>query len=209
MENPFMIGKIHEKTYSNSFIIDYKRFIQNKTVLDVGCSSGTVGDHLKNLNCEYIGMDINPIALKEAKRKGESVLLGDAGNIPIPDNYIDIVICQGVIHHTDRPFTCISELVRITKKGGLIFIYVYKKYSPYYFIRKVTYPIRFFNQSFLKSFFLNKHLWNFFADQILTPIAHFYTKKQMEVIFSYFGLIVIDYKKTTLDWGMHFVCKKL
>jgi len=46
----------------------------------------------------------------------------DITNIPINTNSFDIVICYHVLEHVEKDNNAISELFRITKKGGICFI---------------------------------------------------------------------------------------
>ena len=39
----------------------------------------------------------------------------------------DISVCWGVLHHMDDPFSGLKELLRITKSGGEILIFIYAK----------------------------------------------------------------------------------
>lgn len=64
--------------------------------------------------------------------------------LDVPNSQADLTVCMGVIHHTKDPFLAFSELVRITKPGGLIYLSVYNKWHPYYYIvHKATAPIRY------------------------------------------------------------------
>ena len=40
----------------------------------------------------------------------------------IPDNYFDWIVCTEVLEHTLNPFTAVSEMYRILKPGGFVFI---------------------------------------------------------------------------------------
>jgi SAM-dependent methyltransferase len=48
-----------------------------------------------------------------------------ATDLPLEDASADATICWGVLHHVDEPVVAFSELVRITRRGGVILLYVY------------------------------------------------------------------------------------
>lgn len=45
---------------------------------------------------------------------------GDATAIPLPDNSFDVVTCQTVLMHLQRPLDALREMLRILKPGGLL-----------------------------------------------------------------------------------------
>src|SRR3990172_9095253 len=50
-------------------------------------------------------------------------------NIPLDDDYFDIVISSGVIHHTENPEKAFAELVRVLKPKGYLILYVYNNFA--------------------------------------------------------------------------------
>jgi len=45
---------------------------------------------------------------------------GDATRIPLPDNSFDVVTCQTVLMHLERPMDALKEMYRILRPGGLL-----------------------------------------------------------------------------------------
>ena len=45
----------------------------------------------------------------------------DCHNIPFSDNSFDCIIAQAVLEHVKYPLTCVSEIHRVLKKGGIIY----------------------------------------------------------------------------------------
>jgi len=45
---------------------------------------------------------------------------GDATKIPLPDNSFDVVTCQTVLMHLERPVDALREMHRILRPGGLL-----------------------------------------------------------------------------------------
>lgn len=88
------------------------------------------GDYLRKHN--YIGMDISEavhLAKIRFKEKGYSgsFIQADITNSPIPDNSVDIIFSEGVLHHTDSTEKTLKNLTKKLKKGGRFLFYVYAK----------------------------------------------------------------------------------
>ena len=116
----------------------------------------------------------------------------------------DFTVCNGVIHHTNDPFKAFTELVRITKPGGYIYLNVYNIWNPYFYIvHRAMFPLRFFYWKINKKIidfvyplaniffqplaylamgkFLDEKTGKaFFMDQIITPRAHLFSKSMVK-----------------------------
>ena len=104
-------------------------FFCGKVVADIGCGNGRIG-RLITRDCQkYIGLDVSDsLTVFPTYIEGyENVTLirASATNLPFEDESVDVALCWGVMHHTDRPEKTLEELVRIVKPGGDILIYVY------------------------------------------------------------------------------------
>ena len=79
-------------------------------------------------------------------------IVGDIHKMPITDGYCDAIICSSVLEHVRDPLTAMSELRRILKQGGLMFLYVPSIYP--YHARKGHYPDywRFFDDTMRELF---------------------------------------------------------
>ena len=106
-----------------------------KIILDVGCGSGLsallfFGDYLKDH--DYLGIDISSavdIARERFQQAGYpgDFLKMDLMNLNIPDESINIIFSEGVLHHTDSTERSLKFLTRKLKKGGRFLFYVYAK----------------------------------------------------------------------------------
>lgn len=106
-----------------------------KIILDAGCGSGFsallfFNDLLKEH--DYLGVDISE-AVKVAKARfdekgypGDFVQY-DIMNLPIPDESVDLIFSEGVLHHTDSVHDAILNLTRKLKNRGYFLFYVYRK----------------------------------------------------------------------------------
>ena len=99
--------------------------LEHKTaeMIDIGCGTGLVGEQLKALGFKnFDGIDISEKMLEFAKTRGYRKLqLGSlTKKLPINDSVYDVTFCVGVFTHGHVKSDRVSELIRITKPGGLI-----------------------------------------------------------------------------------------
>ena len=109
-------------------------------VADIGCGNGK-NMQLRRDELEYIGMDISDEMVTICQTRGFNVVQGDILQIPFDDEYVDACMSIAVIHHlTTRAerISAIRELIRITKAGGKIIIYVWAFEQPESSKRKFT-----------------------------------------------------------------------
>ncbi len=238
---PYDHQKIRAEIFKTSLTwqILQQHDLTDKTIVDIGCSTSYLGDYLKQHypHYHYEGIDINPRAVEIAREKGLNVREGNNLCLDLPDDYADVTISEGVIHHTPDPMHCLSELIRITKKGGLISLYVYNRHHIYFLIYKSGFIIRclwntrigkhlvkhiifplfdvLYVQLGNRIYFKNREkvprevAWNIFSDQILTPVAHFFTSQKIIYFAEKHGLTLISNKLSINGQGLMFIFKKL
>src|SRR3990167_2009032 len=184
-----------------------KQYIkEDSIVMDVGCGCGIKASYiLKRIKVkDYTGIDLSKESLKIAKELNPEIKILNLSNtdlFSIPSNSADIVISDGVIHHTLSPYTSFKEIVRIAKKGAKIYISTYNREHLFYcayrmasflrLLRKVHLDIinkliffpfyfLFWNQLGIillyKKFKLIslKESWAMFNDNVMTPKARYY-----------------------------------
>lgn len=100
-----------------------------ETLLDVGCGSGQVAAKIAQLNPEakITGLDLAPGQIQRAKKRGELLpnvvfQTGDAMALPFEDGAFDTVISVASIKHWPDPKKGISELSRVAKNAGRVFV---------------------------------------------------------------------------------------
>jgi ubiquinone/menaquinone biosynthesis C-methylase UbiE len=104
----------------------------NSFVLDIGCGPGRVLGFLARKGVRCIGLDRSRVSLALAiERYGRPGAVGDNLHLPFPDGMADVVISDGVIHHTEDPQTAFKENWRILKPGGRMYLAVYKPVGRY------------------------------------------------------------------------------
>src|ERR1700689_4272933 len=104
----------------------------NSLVLDIGCGPGRVLGFLKQRGIRCIGLDRSRVSVGLAtKRYDRPGAVGDNLHLPFADGTADVVISDGLIHHTDDPLTAFAENFRILKPGGQMYLAVYKPTGRY------------------------------------------------------------------------------
>jgi ubiquinone/menaquinone biosynthesis C-methylase UbiE len=117
--------------------------LNDKKAIDVGCGSGRYTYALKELGCaSVLGIDYGEEGIgiaKEATNNIDGIDFQKASvlDIPYPDECFDFVFCNGVLHHTENMEKGIDEIVRITRKGGMIWLYLYGDGGIFWYARKI------------------------------------------------------------------------
>ena len=100
-------------------------FTGNEAVLDAGCGTGSVAFALAPDVAEVVGVDTRVEYLEAARAAApENARFEEADVMSLPYGYaeFDLVCCHRVLHHVRRPELAISELARVARSGGKVFI---------------------------------------------------------------------------------------
>lgn len=108
-------------------------FMRDARVLDVGCGTAhRVMPLARHYGArEYVGLEQSAASIAVARELATEIGMtatiheGDLFSLPFPDAAFDVVISQGVLHHTSDPWRGFAELVRVCKPGGFVNIYLY------------------------------------------------------------------------------------
>jgi ubiquinone/menaquinone biosynthesis C-methylase UbiE len=113
----------------------FTRF-RNQKVLEVGIGAGTDFVQWIKAGAHAYGVDITEEAVEHVKNRlqmdslaAEDVRVADAENLPFDDESFDLIYSWGVIHHSPDTLKALSEIIRCTKKSGIIKIMVYNRKS--------------------------------------------------------------------------------
>jgi 2-polyprenyl-3-methyl-5-hydroxy-6-metoxy-1,4-benzoquinol methylase len=88
------------------------------SVLELGCGGGDLLCRLSALGWRAEGVDVDPNAVDNARRKGLNVKLGPVEALAYPAECFDAVIMVHVIEHVHNPRRLLQECYRILKPGG-------------------------------------------------------------------------------------------
>jgi ubiquinone/menaquinone biosynthesis C-methylase UbiE len=98
--------------------------------VDLGCGTGVVSLALAERGFRVIGVDHSPEMLEIARRKVEAAGLGKdvdlrEGSVldpEIPAGSVDIVTCQGLLHHLEDLDPCVDVIARTLRPAGRFYI---------------------------------------------------------------------------------------
>jgi arsenite methyltransferase len=107
-------------------------------VLEVGCGAGLTAslilDHAFP-HIRYVGVDISEAVEIAAERIGPRIaesffMQADLMRLPFAPAVFDLVLSEGVLHHTPSTHAAILETARYVRPGGVYAIYVYARKAP-------------------------------------------------------------------------------
>jgi len=90
--------------------------------LDLGCGTGNYTLELKRKGFDVIGLDASEGMLKVAREKGLNCIMGDAYDLPFPDETFDLVLSITMFEFIHRPEDVLREIHRVLKPGGEVLI---------------------------------------------------------------------------------------
>lgn len=136
---------------SQKFVNDF--LLENcsgKKVLDYCCGDGGTIFFLAEHGAKAVGIDISGVSIQKAKAEAlrkrlneqASFYVMDAENLKFKDNYFDLIVCNGVLHHLDIK-RAYPELTRVLKLDGKIICAEPLVYNPVFQLyRKMTPHLR-------------------------------------------------------------------
>ncbi len=134
ISDQFYINKYAKKDWrdqrNKQFLYYLKRlsklnlFKNGEKVLDVGCGSGELSKLVKeSYKMDPTGVEINKVALAQARKKGIKALFADLEkNWPFQNNTFNLVIGVEIIEHLVDPDHFIKESKRVLKNNGTLII---------------------------------------------------------------------------------------
>ena len=105
-------------------------------ILEAGCGTGQMSIVLSRYARQIYGIDLSKGSLIEAKQfinsndiKSVHLFRMNIFKLFFEENTFDVIISNGVLHHTYNPKLAFSKLVRVLKPGGIIVIGLYHRYG--------------------------------------------------------------------------------
>ncbi len=108
-----------------------------KLILDAGSGNGQLSEALTRLGATVVALDYSTsVAVAERRRKAPNVhfIRGDLQAPPFDVNTFDIIISNGVLHHTPDTYKAFIEVAKLVKPGGRFYLWLYRK--PEKFLRR-------------------------------------------------------------------------
>ncbi|HET7369211.1 MAG TPA: class I SAM-dependent methyltransferase, partial [Gammaproteobacteria bacterium] len=122
---PTEVGEIrHEHLHRYAWCA---RIVEGKDVLDIACGEGYGSAMLAKRAKSVRGVDISDATIRHARKvygrvRGLTFAKGDAAEIPLPDNSVDVVVSFETIEHHDRHREMVREIRRVLRPRGLLVI---------------------------------------------------------------------------------------
>lgn len=94
-------------------------------LIDVGCGDGILLDLLRREfghRWRIKGFEISPGRAELARSRGHEVLADESGDVPAESSSFDIVASTHVIEHVPDDVTYATELRRLVRPGGLVYV---------------------------------------------------------------------------------------
>ncbi|MDZ7786330.1 MAG: class I SAM-dependent methyltransferase [Candidatus Saccharibacteria bacterium] len=133
-------------------LLDEATEFSKATVLDIGTGSGDIAYELAKSAAKVVSVDI----VDERKQKtGYKFKLTKDENLPFGDNFFDIVITNHVVEHTPNQKKHLSEVMRVLKPGGYVYIATPNKYwltDPHYKLPFISWLPRKVSNFYLRLF---------------------------------------------------------
>ena len=108
--------------------------LEGRSVLDVGCGVGLMSGYVGKHFAELRGIDIAPGVVERAAEHvpGGAFDVYDGQRIPFEDQSFDVVFTVCVLHHVPPAqwTSLVSEMARVLKPGGLLYIFEHNPYNP-------------------------------------------------------------------------------
>jgi SAM-dependent methyltransferase len=193
-------------------------------VLDVGCGASRVARLVRRTSgARTLGIDLSLASLRASRAAAPGPLVqGDNLHLPLRSGCADLVISNGVIHHTPDAHAAFLELARVVRPGGTLVVSVYDRGSWYYPVyrwlgagvrglrraigdrglRITVFPLFHLGVLVLLPLATRRRLflpletsWNLFHDQLTTPRASFHRFEELRGWAREAGLACVEERR--------------
>jgi SAM-dependent methyltransferase len=105
--------------------------LAGRTVLDVGGGGGwfTEAFRARGARCYLFEPDLTELQRRKAAPAG--AVVADGLRLPVRDGAADVTFSSNVLEHVADPMRLISEVIRVTRRDGLIYLAFTNWYSPW------------------------------------------------------------------------------
>ena len=105
---------------------------KHSLVLDAGCGTGLLFNHVANKAETLVGLDTSRKILFQAKGRAKrflnvQLICADAENMPLKEGVFDYVFAVTLIQNTPNPVKALNEIKRVAKREALVIVTGLKK----------------------------------------------------------------------------------
>lgn len=119
------------------FIPEFAGFEQwcGKRVLEIGVGLGADHQRFAEAGALLAGVDLTERAVEHTRRRfrelglSSDLRVADVESLPYADGMFDLAYSWGVLHHSPRTATAVSEVLRVLKPHGTAKVMIYHKHS--------------------------------------------------------------------------------
>lgn len=122
---------LRESQRFNSWLLKALKANSGIKLLDIACGGGYLLSVASQKGIFCFGLDISEKAISIAKaQKGEKELVvADSENLPLQNNFFDMVTCLGSVEHFLHPEKALTEMIRVGKDNTIFCILVPNLFS--------------------------------------------------------------------------------
>lgn len=200
----------------------FLRFLQRyakagMAIGEIGCGPGRGTMYMAQRGFAVTALDLSSASIRLARGRSPDAQFVQGSNLALPfaDRSFDIVVSDGVIHHTPNAERAFVENARVLKADGHYYLGVYNRHRYYYYL--YTYlgtPLRWLEKFSIGRVLIYATVFplyyfahvlksrgkrtvrgarNFFYDYIMTPRASFHTRDEIARLGARHGLELLDY----------------
>lgn len=96
--------------------------LSGKVLLDVGGGPGYFSEAFRAKGARYVGLDPDVGELSARGTPGQDMVRASGTNLPVRTGSVDVCYSSNVLEHVSQPHDMLSEMVRVTKPGGTVFL---------------------------------------------------------------------------------------
>jgi len=105
--------------------------LPGQRVLDVGCGVGMYTAAFLRETPHVFGIEVERERALEARERAAGVSQAVGERLPFPNGAFDLVFSHEVLEHVADDRACAAEMVRVTRPGGRIVIFVPNRLYPF------------------------------------------------------------------------------
>ena len=103
-------------------LADFEPYRKTNRILDVGAGCGFFMETAKKNGWDVVGTEISELCIDQCNKKGLDIFRGDIKAINFDPEQFDVIVGLEIIEHVPDPKGMLTEIYRLLRKGGLLYI---------------------------------------------------------------------------------------